>query len=249
MKNFWKIVNKVILDADILLLVLDARLIDETRNKEIEDRIISHGKPLIYVVTKCDLVQKEDIEKYKSKLKPLVFISSKEFFGVNLLREKIIIEGKRIGKEKVRVGVLGYPNVGKSSLINAMNGRHSASTSINSGQTKGVQLVKESARIMFLDTPGVIPYMEKDDVKHAMTCSVDYNKAKNPDVVVDELFTKFPGLIESHYGIEHSDEAEDMISDIAEKKKILKKGGIPDIERAARAILKDWQTGTIKHNE
>lgn len=248
MKNFWKIVNKVIYDADILLLVLDARLIDETRNQEIEDRIISHGKPLIYVVTKCDLVQKESIEKYKSSLKPLVFISSKEYLGVTKLREKIIIEGKRIGKEKVRVGVLGYPNVGKSSLINAMNGRHSASTSSNSGQTKGVQLVKESARIMFLDTPGVIPYLEKDEIKHAMTCSVDFNKAKNPDVVVIELLEKFPGVLESHYKIEPEDDPEELIAKIALKMNILKKGGVPDIERASRAILKDWQTGNIIHN-
>lgn len=248
MKNFWKIVNKVIFDADILLLVLDARLIDETRNEEIEYRILSHNKPLIYVVTKCDLVQKEDIEKYKSKLKPLVFISSKEYHGVNKLREKIIIEGKRIGKEKVRVGVLGYPNVGKSSLINAMNGRHSASTSSNSGQTKGVQLVKESARIMFLDTPGVIPYLEKDEIKHAMTCSVDFNKAKNPDVVVIELLEKFPGVLETHYKVSQEKDPEDTLAKIAVNLKILKKGGVPDIERAARAILKDWQIGNIKHS-
>jgi ribosome biogenesis GTPase A len=249
MKNFWKIVNKVIFDADVLLLVLDARLIEETRNKEIEDRILSHNKPLIYVVTKCDLVSKESIEKYKSELKPLIFISATEFLGVNKLREKIIIEGKRIGKEKVKVGVLGYPNVGKSSLVNAMNGRHSASTSSNSGQTKGVQLVKESARIMFLDTPGVIPYLEKDEIKHAMTSSIDFNKAKDPDVVVAELIEKFPGVLELHYNVKKSDDIDDVIEEIALKMKILKKGGLPDIERAARAILKDWQTGMINQSD
>ena len=248
MKNFWKIVNKVIFDADILLLVLDARLIDETRNKEIEERILSHDKPLIYVVTKCDLVPKDNIEKYKSKLKPLVFISSTEFLGVNKLREKIILEGKRIGKEKVNVGVLGYPNVGKSSLINAMNGRHAASTSSNSGQTRGVQKVKESARIMFLDTPGVIPYLEKDEVKHAMTASIDFNRAKNPDIVVQEIMEKFPGILEKHYKVKINDEPEETVGEIALKLKILKKGGLPDIERASRAILKDWQTGIIKQD-
>jgi hypothetical protein len=158
MVNFWVSVNKVIEKADILLLVLDARFVEESRNSEIEKKV--GKKPLIYVITKCDLVDKKIVEKYKNKLKQCIFVSSTEYHGIKMLKEKLLIEAKRDfkDKERVYVGVLGYPNVGKSSLINAINGRSAASTSITSGHTKGAQMIR-SGKIMFLDTPGVIPYM------------------------------------------------------------------------------------------
>ncbi len=244
MKKFWTAVNKVISTADILLLLLDARLIEETRNKEIEDKVKKAGKPLIYVITKSDLVDKSKLEKYKKKIRPCAFISAKLYQGTNKLRERILIEGSRAyRKEKFRVGVLGYPNVGKSSLINAMKGSRSASTSSASGHTKGVQNIKADNRIMFIDTPGVIPYKEKDTLKHASIGTIDYNKAKDPDLIVLDLVKKFPGKIESHYKINSED---DIIEEIALKRNLLKKGGEADIMRAARQILKDWQEGKIK---
>lgn len=246
MVSFWKIVNKVISDADILLLLLDSRLIDETINKEIIEHVKKADKPLIYVMTKCDLVSKDIIEGYKKKFNPSVFVSAKEHFGTTILRDRILIEAKRIGLTKVRVGVLGYPNVGKSSLINSMAGRGAAPTSNVSGFTKGVQKVKSDNRILFLDTPGVIPYKEKDDVKHAFIGTIDFNKAKDPDLIVIELMEKFTGKIEAFYEVEVMENKEETIEEIAVKKNLVRKGNEPDIERVSRMILKDWQNGLIK---
>ena len=179
MGNYWNVVNKVIEKSDILLIVLDSRFIEETRNEEIEQKITEAGKKLIYVMTKCDLVDQRHMEKAKQKLKPSIFVSSKEFLGVTILKEKILMEAKRMdSKERIKVGVLGYPNVGKSSLINALKGRKSASTSITSGQTRGVQNINFGKKVVFLDTPGVIPYKEKDKNKHALTGSIDFAKTK-----------------------------------------------------------------------
>ena len=239
-------VNKVIIQADILLMTLDARLVDETRNQEIEDKVKYLNKPLIYVITKCDLADKAEVEKHKKELGLAVFVSAKEHHGIKMLREKILIEAKRIGKKEVRVGVLGYPNVGKSSLINAMKGRKAASTSSLSGHTRGLQNVKADNRIMLIDTPGVIPYQEKDFMKHAFIGTIDFVKTEEPDLVVMGLMERFPGKIESFYGVKEKEDKEETIEVIALKSNTLKKGGIPDTMRMAKTILKDWQKGAIK---
>ena len=75
-------VNKVIIQADILLMTLDARLVDETRNQEIEDKVKYLNKPLIYVITKCDLADKAEVEKHKKELGLAVFVSAKEHHGI-----------------------------------------------------------------------------------------------------------------------------------------------------------------------
>src|SRR3989344_1346870 len=225
MANYWQVVKKAIGDADILLLVLDSRFIEETRNEEIEEKIRAAGKKLIYVMTKCDLAEQEYMEKIKHKLKPSVFVSSKEFLGTTILKEKILIEAKRMdSKERIKVGVLGYPNVGKSSLINALKGR----------------------KVAFLDTPGVIPYREKDKNKHALTGTIDFAKTKEPDLAVMHIMEQYPGKIERHYEVEVTEDKEQTLEQIALKKKVLLKAGEPDTVRMAVVILKEWQTGKIK---
>lgn len=245
MKNFWGFVNTVIEEADILLLLLDARMVEQTRNKEVEDKVQIAGKTSIYVITKSDLVGKAEAEKWKKLLKPCVFVSAKEFRGLGRLREKILIEAKRMGKEFVTVGVLGYPNVGKSSLINALKGKHSASTSSLPGHTKGVQMIR-AGKIMLLDTPGVIPYLEKSGLGHSLIGAVDYNKVKDPCSLVAEAMRLFPGRIEAFYGVEQSEDKQGTIEEIALKRKLLMKAGVPDVQRAARLVLKDWQADKIK---
>ncbi|MFW6231159.1 MAG: GTPase [Nanoarchaeota archaeon] len=240
MVTFWNVINKVIREADIILEVLDARSIDKTRNVEIEDKVRDSGKTLIYVMNKCDLVDVDEVKERKKELKPSVFISAKDHLGTKMLREAIL---KHADKKEIKVGVLGYPNTGKSSLINALKGRASAKASAESGYTKGLQNVRISKRILLLDTPGVIPYKEKDEIKHGSTGSVDYSQVKDPEEVVFSLFGEHPGIVD-FYDVDGDDE-EEMLENIALKFRYLKKGGVADTKKAARMILKDWQRGNI----
>lgn len=248
MPSYWTLVKRVIRDSDILLIVLDARLVDESRNYELEEKVRASLKPLIYILNKCDLVNREKALRKSRGLRPCVLISSKEHLGISKLRARIHIEAKRLRKKEVTVGVLGYPNVGKSSLINALKGRKSARTSSLAGYTKGLQRVRVGKRILLIDTPGVIPYNEpkgKHFIKHAAIGSIDHVHIREPDIVIAELITKFPGRIEQHYGVPRMDDPYDVIDEIARKRRILKKGGEPDHLRMARMILSDWQKGRI----
>jgi len=242
MPSFWKHVNTVLREADIIIEVLDARLIEETRNEEIEYKIEKSKKRILYVINKCDLVEAKKLKGIKKNLKPSVFISSKDHLGTTILKKKILELSRG---EKVTVGVLGYPNVGKSSLINALAGKRAARTSSESGFTKGLQKIRVDNKILLLDTPGVFPHKEKDAVKHGKTGSVDYTKIKDPEMVAMQLIEDEKELIKKHYGVTE-DEPETILEEIALKFRKMQKGGMPDMEAAGRFLLKEWQTGKIK---
>jgi len=235
MANYWKIVNQILREADIILEVLDARLIDETRNKEIEAKA---NKQIIYVINKCDLVDKS---QHKTSLRPSVFISTKERYGTTVLKKLILRYAKTT---PVTVGVVGYPNTGKSSVINALSGRGKAKASSESGYTRGVQLIR-AGKIVLLDTPGVIPVGD-DELKQALISAIDFSKLREPDMAAMYIMEKYPGYVEKHYGVSQSGDIEERLERIAVKMNKLRKGGVADTDSAARLILRDWQRGLIR---
>ncbi|MBI4151968.1 50S ribosome-binding GTPase [Candidatus Woesearchaeota archaeon] len=242
MPSFWEHVNKVLREAQIIIEVLDARMIDETRNSEIERKIQRFGKKILYVVTKCDLVKIDELQSRMRELQPSVFISSREHLGTTILKRRILELSRG---ESVIVGVVGYPNVGKSSLINALAGRSAARTSAESGFTRGVQRIKISPKITLLDTPGVFPLKEKDTKKYGKTGAVDYAKIADPEIAALQLIEDEREVIMRHYAVEAVD-PEEILCHLARQWNRLQKGGDLDLEATARQLLKEWQTGKIR---
>lgn len=242
MVNFWKVVDKVIDEADVVLEVIDARMIDKTRNIEIERKVRELGKVLIRVINKADLVQKEELDKVKKKLEPCVFISAKKFLGTTMLRKKILQYSRG---ESVLVGVVGYPNTGKSSVINALKGKASAPVSSVSGFTKGRQIIRADNKIQLLDTPGVLSNSDVNNDKSIKIATKNFYDEKDPDLAVYDLICEYKKEILEHYKIEDG-EPEDILEKLAIKFNRVKSGGKPDIDTMAKIILKDWQQGKIQ---
>ncbi len=242
MPTFWKHVNQVLREADIIIEVLDARFIEETRNREIEYKVRAGGKIILYVLNKCDLANMEELKEKAKELHPSVFISSREKLGTTILKKKIL---ELSHGERTTVGVLGYPNVGKSSLINALSGRGSAKTSSESGFTKGLQKIKVDNKILLIDTPGVFPKEEKNVVKFGKTSAISSGKIKDPEYVALRIIEEERERIKKHFEIEE-DDADEILERIAIIFKKVRKGKELDLDSAARLFLKQWQEGKIK---
>jgi hypothetical protein len=242
-------VNHVITSSDIILCVLDSRFISETRNLYLESVIKAQNKKLIYVLNKADLTRDVD-QKDIDNLSPKVIVSCKTRRGTKDLRNRIKIISKQLGKTSpVYIGVIGYPNTGKSSVINLILGRKEiAKTSPEAGFTKGIQSLKLSENIYLLDSPGIIPPTERfaELVKLAKIGASTFDKTKDPDVAVHEIMKQHPGLFEKFYGIDAKGNSEMLLEEIGRKRGMVLKKGEIDVERAARMILKDWQKGNIR---
>ena len=239
MANFWKLVNKVINESDIILEVLDARFAELSRNPEIERKIRQKNKKLIYVINKADLVPKALAEKIKRDLRPSIFVSTKLRHGITMLKKEIL---KSFRDKQLVVGVLGYPNTGKSSVINALKGKSSAPVSSQSSHTRGLQKISISKKILLIDSPGVYAYSDNDEVNLALIGSKSYHQIKDPEGVAYEL-VKLPE-VKSFYGVDGNDELE-ILEDIANKLNLKKRGNVPDTARASIRIIQDWQSGKI----
>lgn len=241
MRTYKNMVDEVIDKADIILMLLDARKIKESIHPELEERIREKKKKFLYVINKCDLISKE--EQNKIKFRSSIQISAKEHWSTLRLLRKI---KELAGGKKVTVGVVGYPNTGKSSLINALKGRKSAPVSQESGYTKGLMKVKITENVLLIDTPGV--FSEKKDFipDYILIGAKNPEKIKNPEEAAVDLIVGLDGLVEKFYGVRISKDPYQTLEKIALKGNYLKKGGLLDTTRASKEIIRKWQRGEIK---
>ena len=110
--KYPQVMKEVIGISDIVLEILDARYIEETRNVAIEEEIDKLGKKLIFVFNKCDLVDRKELEKQiPSWMRPYVFVSATKGIGLNDLKGRVILESKRILKERKAKGIESQESV------------------------------------------------------------------------------------------------------------------------------------------
>jgi hypothetical protein len=253
MHDFWRIVDRVIYESDIVLEVIDARMPNLTRNKKVENKVRRKRKFLILVMNKSDLITRKMkmnfLQKFKSK--EVIFVSCKQRIGISALKEMILKLAKKIRySNDIKVGVVGYPNTGKSSVINTLSGRSAAKTSPIAGLTRGVQWIRGEGNVMFFDTPGVIPLGEKDETEQALMAIRDPNKLVNPDLAAMRVIQLFldnnKKSLEKFYDVKiETDDTFEILLEIGKRKNFLWKGGKVDEVRTALTIVRDWQRGNL----
>jgi nuclear GTP-binding protein len=266
--RIWGELFKVIDSSDVLLYVLDARDPPGTRSQFIEDFIRKEKryKHFVFVLNKCDLVPSWAVARWLqilSKDHPTVAMhaSTTNPFGkgnlINLLRQfsrlhnvtnKASTAG-RSGRNPISVGVIGYPNVGKSSVINTLRRKKVCKVAPIPGETKVWQYVMLTRSIYLIDCPGVVYDRERNnDVQAVLKGVVRVERMGNvgkEDMVTTVLQIVKPKDLEARYGVRKWVNTEDFLKQVAVKQGKLLQGGVPHTDSVARNILYDWQRGAI----
>lgn len=255
-KRLWNELYKVIDSSDVVIQVLDARNPMGTRSKHIEN-FLKKEKPhkhLIFLLNKCDLVPTWVSQRWVTVLSAecptLAFHASiTNPFGkgalINLLRQF----GKlHSDKKQISVGFIGYPNVGKSSIINTLRSKKVCNVAPIAGETKVWQYITLMRRIYLIDCPGVVYPSDDSDTDIVLKGVVRVENIQTPEDHIPEVLRRVKAeYLQKTYKIESWTDATDFLEKYARRTGKLLKGGEPDISTTAKMILNDFQRGKLPY--
>ncbi len=247
---------------DLIIELVDARIPLSSRNPDIDD--LGKGKARLILLNKADLAEDRLndvwIEYFKERGYSAVKVNSKKGGGIKSIqsviqeacREKTERDRKRgILNRPVRAMVVGIPNVGKSTFINALAGKACTKTGNKPGVTKGKQWIRLNKSVELLDTPGILwPKFEDQEVglKLAFIGSIKDEILQTEELAAElvKFMTKFyPGVLEEKYDIPEPSDGYKCLTDIAKSRHCLVRGSELDTEKAASILLDDFRGGRL----
>nr|CAD7405249.1 unnamed protein product [Timema poppensis] len=253
-KRIWNELYKVIDSSDVVLQVLDARDPQGTRSPHIENFIRTEKphKHLLFILNKVDLVPTWVTQRWVATLSaeyPTVAFhaSLTHPFGkgslINLLRQFAKLH---IDKKQISVGFIGYPNVGKSSVINTLRSKKVCKVAPIAGETKVWQYITLMRRIYLIDCPGVVYPSAETDIDKVLKGVVRVELVQNPEDYIPHVLERVKReYIEKTYKLTEWDTDLDFLEKMAARTGKLLKGGEPDIATVAKMVLNDWQRGKL----
>lgn len=247
---------------DLMIELVDARTPMSSKNPDIDS--LAGNKARVILLNKADLADPAGnaawTEYFKEKGFHVLEINARTGAGVRAVqglvqeacKEKIERDRRRgIKNRPIRAMVVGIPNVGKSTFINAFAGKGCTKTGNKPGVTKGKQWIRLNQNLELLDTPGILwPRFENQQVgeRLAMIGSI------NDEILhVDELAAAiliylqkhYQGKIHERYETEESGDAYAMLKEISIQRKCFLKGEEPDLLRTSRIIVDDFRGGRL----
>ncbi|TDL21003.1 NGP1NT-domain-containing protein [Rickenella mellea] len=254
---------KVIDSSDVILHILDARDPLGTMCESVLEYIRkekSH-KQVVLIINKCDLVPNWVTARYVQHLTPryptLAFHASPNHsFGkgslIQLLRQFSQLHSD---KKQISVGFIGYPNVGKSSVINTLKSGKVCRVAPIPGETKVWQYITLTRRIYLIDCPGIVPTSAHDSQTSTVLKGVLRVEAlPTPSEHIPALMERIKPLYLSrtyNVPLPNPDDPtqqwnpDEFMDKLARMKGRLLKGGEPDLEGVAKIVLSDWVRGRI----
>lgn len=261
-KRIWGEFYKVVDCSDVILHVIDARNVPGTRCTMIENHIAKNAshKHLVFVLNKIDLVPNWVAKRWIGELsavRPTIAFhaSMTHAFGKGALISLLRQFGKlHSDKKQISVGVIGYPNVGKSSVINTLISKKSCNVAPIPGETKIWQYITLFRNIYLIDCPGVVVDTRGDtETDSVLKGVVRAERLETPEDFIDPILeTVRREHVAARYSLPMAGDGTwtstlDLMEKIARKAGRLLKGGDPCIRSSAITIILDFQRGRLPH--
>ena len=245
--------------VDVIIEVLDARLPEASTNPLVRELRLHRQRPCLKVLNKADLADplatKAWIEFYnRQEGVKAVAISSKsqgEVARIPGLCQRLAPH-RNDNTKQLRMMIMGIPNVGKSTLMNALVKRKIAKVGDEPAVTKSQQIHQINVRQSIVDTPGLMwPKIEHDSdgLMLAASHAIGRNAVIDEEVAVflaKLLLARYPALLTARYGFPVDGiDAVAVVEGVARRRALLMRGGQPDFEKASIAFLQDYRDGKL----
>lgn len=233
-------------------------------------------KKLVLLLNKIDLVPKDNAEKWLKYLRneypAVAFKASTQTQKNKLAQSKVTVKDasedllktsncvgagtllKLLGnycrnqgvKSTITVGIVGFPNVGKSSVINSLKRGRACNVGATPGVTKTMQLVELDTHVKLLDCPGIVMATGTSETQIILRNAVKVETLDDPVKPVEAILNRCnkTQVMEKYCVADYSTTME-FLSMFAKRLGKLKRGGVPDILAAAKIVLQDWNNGKI----
>lgn len=251
--------------ADVVIEVLDARVPEAGRNPMIRELREHRQRPCLMVLNKADLADPVATKAWldyfnRQKGVKAIAISCKKPGDAARIPALCLALAPHRGTtlKLLRMMIMGIPNVGKSTLMNALLKRRVAKVGDEPAVTKGQQSLDLNDHMTLIDTPGLMwPKIEHDSDGYMLAAShsIGRNAVIEEEVAAflgDILLARYPALVGKRYGIPASSSFAEEVGDghrlieaIAKRRGFRIKGGEYDFEKAALTLLQDYRDGTL----
>jgi ribosome biogenesis GTPase A len=245
--------------VDMVIEVLDARLPRASSNPMIEELRVFRQRPCLKILNKSDLADPVATTEWLA-----VFNRQKNVHAVALSCKKPadvarivptaikIVPNRGTALKPLRIMIMGIPNVGKSTLMNALLKKRVAKVGDEPAVTKTQQRLYLGNNVVLIDTPGMMwPKIQyaSDGLMLAASHAIGSNALIEEEVatfLADQLLSRYPALLEQRYGFAAPGmDGVAVVEGVALRRGYRLRGGDLDLEKAAHTLLQDYRSGAL----
>ena len=250
-------IKEIMPEMDVVIEVIDARIPYSSENPMVAK--LRGQKPVIKILNKADLADPDQTKAWieylesQDQVKAIACNDNKTVEVKHIVQLcKQLVPNKVGTGRQIKVLIMGIPNVGKSTLINALAGRAIARTGDEPAVTKSQQLIKIDDDIMLYDTPGMLwPKIENPNSGYRLAATggikdTAYDFADVASYTAEYLINAYPELLKSRYKIEELPKTDWQFMEVAGRSRgLLQKGGVVDTYRMGEILVNELRSGVL----